>query len=81
MSGLKMRVRAEKIAELRELAAQAIVDSYTPGYSFGGGGPVVWSDCVDGMLGGPTGAYCAAVHPDLLLALLDELERLREEAS
>lgn len=77
---LIQRVTAARITELRDLAAQAIAETHRPGY-FGACGPGEWSEGVDGALGGPTGAYCAAVHPDLLVTLLDELERLREEVS
>lgn len=79
--GLKVRVRAEKIAELRELARLALAATHEAGWPYGGGGPTVWSGCIDGLLGGDAGAYCAAVHPDLLVMLLDELERLRREVS
>lgn len=81
MSGLKVRVRAVKIAELRDLAARTLAEAYEPGYPWGGAGPAGWSANVDAALGGPAGAYCAAVHPDLLVALLDELEQLREVRS
>lgn len=74
---LIQRVRAAKIAELRDLAAAARTETFLPGWPFGGAGPDEWAENVDGMLGGVTGAYCAAIHPDLLVLLLDELERLR----
>ncbi|WP_280454138.1 hypothetical protein [Nocardia brasiliensis] len=75
------RVRAEKIAELRELAARTLAETNEPGWPYGGGGPRVWSENVDAMLGGAAGAYCGAVHPDLLITLLDEIERLRKEVA
>jgi hypothetical protein len=73
------RIRAAKVAEWRDLAARARAQTYEPGWPYGGDGPAAWGPCIDGALGGPAGAYCAAVHPDLLLALLDEVERLRKE--
>lgn len=73
------RIRAAKVAELRDLAARARAETFEPGWPYGGGGPAVWSGCVDGLLGGALGEYCAAIHPDLLVTLLDELERLRKE--
>lgn len=76
MRSLKCRVRSGKIAELRELAVWALAETRRPGY-FGARGPSEWAEGVGGGLGGPAGQYCAAVHPELLVALLDELERLR----
>lgn len=76
---IRHRIRPEKITELRELAARTLAETYEPGPFYGGGGPGVWSGCIDAGLGGPAGEYCAAVHPHLLMAVLDELERLREE--
>ncbi|MFI6215664.1 hypothetical protein ACIBCD_27040 [Nocardia brasiliensis] len=73
------RIPASKIAELRDLAARTLAESREPGYPWGGLGPAGWSANVDAMLGGPAGAYCGAVHPDLLITLLDEIERLRKE--
>ena len=73
------RIRAAKVAELRDLAVRARAGTYEPGWPYGGGGPAEWGPCIDGLLGGEAGAYCGAVHPDLLLALLDEVEQLRKE--
>ncbi|WP_029899551.1 hypothetical protein [Nocardia brasiliensis] len=73
------RIRSEKIAELRELAARTLAETHEPGWPYDGGGPGVWSANVEALLGGRAGAYCGAVHPDLLITLLDELERLRKE--
>lgn len=81
MANLTLRVRAERIAELRVLAASTLAETYDPDAYYGGRGPGAWSVGVDGALGGPAGAYCAAVHPDLLVVLLDELERLRKVAA
>lgn len=78
---MKRRIRAEKIAELRELAARTLDDTYTHGWPYDGAGPSIWSASIDGALGGSAGEYCAAVHPSLLVVLLDELEQLRKEVS
>lgn len=75
------RVRADRIAELRVLAARTLADTYRPGWPYSGAGPAAWSENIAAMLGSVTGAYCAAVHPDLLVALLDELEQLRKEVA
>jgi hypothetical protein len=64
------------IAELRRLAVATLDETYAPGWPYGGGGPPVWSGCIDGLLGGAAGAYCAAVNPEVLFGLLDELEQL-----
>ncbi len=79
MTGLIHRIRNSKIAELRELAARTLEESRESGYPFGGRGPAGWSANVEAMLGGHVGAYCGAVHPDLVITLLDEIERLRKE--
>ncbi|MFI5541998.1 hypothetical protein ACIA5H_37110 [Nocardia sp. NPDC051900] len=73
------RIRAATIAELRDLAARARAETFEPGWPYDERGPAVWSDCVHGLLGGALGDYCAAIHPDLLVTLLDELERLLKE--
>lgn len=65
------------ITELRRLANATLAETHNPGWPYGGGGPDVWSECIDGALGGPAGKYCAATHPDVLVGLLDELEQLR----
>jgi hypothetical protein len=73
------RIRAAKVAELRDLAARARAETFEPGWPYDGRGPAAWSAVSTGLLGGALGAYCAAIHPDLLVTLLDELERLRKE--
>lgn len=67
------------IAQLRQLAAHAEAETYVPGWPYGGCGPAGWSENVAALLGGPTGDYCAAVHPALLVQLLDEIESLRAQ--
>ncbi|WP_405490406.1 hypothetical protein [Nocardia sp. NBC_00511] len=74
-------LQAPTDAHLRQLAAATLAETHNPGWPYGGGGPAVWSDCIDGALGGPAGKYCAAVHPDTLTALLDELTMLRGDGN
>lgn len=61
---------------LRELAERARQETFEPGYPYDARGD--WSGCVEGMLGGATGEYCAALGPDVLDALLDERDRYRD---
>ncbi|WP_280455458.1 hypothetical protein [Nocardia brasiliensis] len=75
------RIRDEKIAELRELAARTLAETHEAGWPYSGCGPRVWSDVIECLLGGPAGAYCGAVHPYLLITLLNELGRLRKEVA
>lgn len=64
-------------AKLRALAADANRATLQPGYPFGGEGPSQWSCNLDAMLGGPTGAFCAAVSPNLIVRLLNDLDSVR----
>lgn len=59
---------------LRILAKQQIEEASQPGWPWGGSGN--WSGCVDGLLGGETGEYCAALHPAKVLVILDALESI-----
>ncbi|WP_330253039.1 hypothetical protein OG874_00040 [Nocardia sp. NBC_00565] len=59
---------------LADLAHRALAETREPGWPYDGGGADAWSGCVDGMLGGATGEYCAAVRPAAILAVLDLLK-------
>ena len=61
-------------AKLRALAADANRATLQPGYPFGGEGPSQWRCNVDAMLGGPTGEFCGAVSPNLIIRLLNDLD-------
>ena len=65
------------IAELRTLSKAARSATLELGWPFDGAGVSAWAGCVEGLLGGPVGKYCAALDPDRVDALLDELEDLR----
>lgn len=56
---------------LRDLAARALTETLEPGSAYDGRGD--WSDCLNPMLDGAVGQYCAALHPDSLVAVLDSL--------
>ena len=63
----------EALTNLRAAAVEAIAETLEPVGYFGGQGPGVWSEYIDGALGGRSGTYCAAAHPELVIALIDEL--------
>lgn len=60
------------LARYRDLAQKAKKETFEPGWPYDGTGD--WTGCVDGMLGGITGEFAGAMSPDVVLALLDELD-------
>lgn len=65
---------AQKVDALRELAARASAQTHEPDWPYPA--PGNWAFGIRWILGGATGEYCAAIHPDSLVVVLDSLQRL-----
>ncbi|WP_043736148.1 hypothetical protein [Nocardia asiatica] len=61
----------QRITALRELAERVEAETYEPDWPWDGSGN--WAGCIEGMLGGITGQYCAVLHPATVLTVLDAL--------
>lgn len=65
--------RPDRLRELADRARQEMADPFGPH-----GVLPDWSDCVEWTPLSATGDYCAAVGPDVIVALLDERDRYRD---